>query len=345
MAIVMNRRSVLMLAGAFVAGVGLTSIAALFLAGDQRAPVRPVAVAAPVKDSVVIGTGGVTGVYFPAGGAICGAVNQRRTEAGLRCAVESSAGSQANITALRNGEIHFGIAQSDWQFHALNGTSVFAEDGPLEQLRSVFSLYAEPLTVVVRQGSDIAGLDDLRGARVDIGRPQSSVRVMMELLISAAGWDAGDIKTVDPVPPGEEVAALCAGQVDAVLLATGHPNGTVMAMATACEVRLINIEGPAVDDVVASNRFFTRTVIPGGMYPGNLDDTVSFGVGATVVTLDGLDENSVYELVRSVFDDLDGFSAQHPAFGNLREQEMVSAMLTAPLHPGAIRYFREKGWL
>ena len=195
-----NRRSMLMLAGAFLAGVGLTSLAALLIGGNRPAPVRPVAVAAPVKDSVVIGTGGVTGVYFPAGGAICGAVNLRRVEHGLRCVVESSGGSQANITALRNGDIHFGIAQSDWQYHALNGTSAFVDDGPLEQLRAVFSLYVEPLTVVVRQGADIEGLEDLRGARLDIGRPGSSVRVMMELLISAAGWEAGDIEAADPVP-------------------------------------------------------------------------------------------------------------------------------------------------
>ncbi len=334
-----------MLTGAFLVGVGLTSVAAVLFDGDQPPPVRPVAEAAPVTDSLVLGTGRVTGVYFPAGGAICGAVNQRRTEHGLRCTVESTAGSQANIAALRNGDIHMGIAQSDWQFHGMNGTSSFEADGPLTELRAVFALYAEPLTIVVRQGADISGIDDLRGARMDVGRPGTSVRAMMEMLISASGWDADEIETADPIPAGEEVAALCAGQVDAILLATGHPNGTVMAMATACEVRLINVEGPAVDDVVASHPFFTRAVIAGGTYPGNLDDVTSFGVGATVVALDSLDENAVYELVRSVFDDLASFSAQHPALANLREQEMAERMLTAPLHAGAERYFRERGWL
>ncbi len=345
MAIVLNRRSALMLAGAFLVGVGLTGIAAVLFGGDKPLPVRPVAEAAPVTDSVVLGTGRVTGVYFPAGGAICGVVNQRRAEHGLRCGVESSAGSQANIGALRNGDIHLGIAQSDWQFHALNGTSAFEADGPLGELRAVFALYAEPLTIVVRQGADIAGIDDLRGARLDVGQPGTSVRAMMELLISASGWDADEIETVDPIPVGGEVAALCSGQVDAILLATGHPNGTVMAMATACEVRLINIEGPAVDEVVDSHPFYARAIIPGGVYPGNLDDVTSFGVGATVVALDSLDQTAVYELVRSVFDDLTQFSGQHPAFGGLREQEMIEGMLTAPLHSGAERYFRERGWL
>ena len=344
MAIELNGRSALILGGAFLLGVVLTTVVALLWPDGPPPPASPTARAAPVSDSIVIGTGGVTGVYYPAGGAICRAVNDRRSEHGVRCTVESTGGSQANISALRVGDVHLGVAQSDWQFHAYNGTSAFADDGKFDRLRSLFSLYTEPLTVVVRQDSAINSLEDLRGARVDLGRPGTTVRAMMELLISALGWEADDLVAA-PAERGEEVVALCAGQVDAIVLATGHPNGSVMGITSGCEARLVEIAGPAVDDVIANNPYFTRSAIPGGLYPGNLDDVVTFGVGATVLGVESLPEDVVYDLVRSVFEDFGGFAGQHPAFGRLAPEEMTRAMLTAPLHPGAARYYREQGWL
>ena len=345
MAIELNKRSAALLAGAFLLGVALTAVVAALLPGDEAVPAPPVAQAAPVSDSIVIATGGVTGVYYPAGGAICRAFNGRRAEHGVRCTVESTGGSQANIAALRQGDVHLGVAQSDWHFHAYNGTSAFANAGKFDGLRSVFSLYTEPLTVVVRQDSDIVNLESLRGVRVDLGRPGTTVRATMELLISALGWEADDLVTAAPVAFGEEVAALCAGQVDAVVLATGHPNGSVMGITSGCEARLVEIAGPAVDAVIAENPYFARSVIPGGLYPGNLDDVATFGVGATVLGVEGLPEDVVYDLVRSVFEDFGGFARQHPVFGGLAPETMTRAMLTAPLHPGAERYYREQGWL
>lgn len=345
MAIELNGRSALILGGAFLAGVALTAVVAALLPEGAPPPTAPEARAAPVSDSIVIATGGVTGVYYPAGGAICRAMNSRRAEHGVRCTVESTSGSQANITALRLGDVHLGVAQSDWQFHAYNGTSAFVDDGKFDGLRSLFSLYSESLTVVVRQDSEIDGLEDLRGKKVDLGRPGTTVRATMELLVSALGWEADDFSAAEPVAFGEEVAALCAGQVDAIVMATGHPNGSVMNIASGCEARLVNITGPAVDEVIANNPYFARAKIAGGLYPGNLDDVETFGVGATVLGVDGLPEDVVYDLVRSVFEDFGGFTAQHPAFGGLAPEEMTRAMLTAPLHPGAERYYREQGWL
>ena len=120
------------------------------------------AVAAQDDTFITIGTGGVTGVYYPTGGAICRLVNRGRSEHGIRCGVESTGGSVFNINAIRGGELEFGVAQSDWQYHAYNGTSRFEEQGPFEELRAVFSVHPEPFTVVARADSGITDFEDLR---------------------------------------------------------------------------------------------------------------------------------------------------------------------------------------
>jgi len=135
--------------------------------------------AAYAEEFITIGTGGVTGVYYPTGGAICRLVNKGRKEHGVRCSVESTGGSVYNINTIREGELEFGVAQSDWQYHAFNGSSKFEEAGPFENLRAVFSVHPEPFTVVARADSGITNFEDLKGKRVNIGNPGSGQRGTM----------------------------------------------------------------------------------------------------------------------------------------------------------------------
>ena len=297
------------------------------------------------EEFITIGTGGVTGVYYPTGGAICRLVNQGRRDHGVRCSVESTGGSVYNINTIREGELEFGVAQSDWQYHAYNGTSQFEEAGPFEGLRAVFSVHPEPFTVVARADSGITTIDDLAGKRVNIGNPGSGQRGTMEVLMEAKGWTMDDFALATELKAAEQSAALCDNQIDAMVYTVGHPSGSIQEATTACDSVLVEVAGEAVEGLVADNPFYRTATIPGGMYRGNDNDVQTFGVGATFVTSADVSEEVVYTLVKSVFDNFEDFKGLHPAFANLVPEEMASAGLSAPLHPGAEKYFREQGWI
>ncbi|WP_297769162.1 TAXI family TRAP transporter solute-binding subunit [uncultured Roseovarius sp.] len=301
--------------------------------------------AAQAEEFITIGTGGVTGVYYPTGGAICRLVNKGRKDHGIRCSVESTGGSVYNINTIREGELEFGVAQSDWQYHAYNGTSRFEEAGPFEGLRAVFSVHPEPFTVVARADSDVSEFQDLKGKRVNIGNPGSGQRGTMEVLLDAMGWSTDDFALATELKAAEQSAALCDNQIDAMVYTVGHPSGSIQEATTACDSVLVNVTGDAVDKLIADNAFYRTATIPGGMYRGNDEDTTTFGVGATFVTSTDVSEEAVYTVVKSVFENFDDFKGLHPAFSILEPEEMATAGLSAPLHAGAAKFYKEQGWI
>lgn len=304
-----------------------------------------VAPSAFAEEFITIGTGGVTGVYYPTGGAICRLVNKGRKEHGVRCSVESTGGSVYNINTIREGELEFGVAQSDWQYNAYYGKSKFSDAGPFTELRAVFSVHPEPFTVVARADSGVTTFDDLKGKRVNIGNPGSGQRGTMEVLLEAKGWTTADFSLATELKAAEQSAALCDNQIDAMVYTVGHPSGSIQEATTACDSVLVSATGDAVDKLIADNDFYRAATIPGGMYRGNENDVETFGVGATFVTSTAVSEDTVYVLVKAVFDNLDDFKRLHPAFANLDPKEMSSAGLSAPLHAGAAKYYREQGWI
>ncbi len=307
--------------------------------------VSTMSVANAADQFISIGTGGVTGVYYPTGGAVCRMMNKGRKEHGIRCAVESTGGSVYNINTIRAGELEFGVAQSDWQHHAYNGTSKFEDAGAFEGLRAVFSIHPEPFTVVARADSGIRNLEDLKGKRVNIGNPGSGQRGTMEVLMAEMGWTNDDFALASELKAAEQSAALCDNNIDAMVYTVGHPSGSIQEATTACDSVLVNISGAAVDKLVADNAFYRTATIPGGMYRGNDEDTSTFGVGATLVSSTDVSEEVVYQLVKAVFENFDDFKGLHPAFANLKAEEMIKDGLSAPLHDGAAKYYREQGWM
>ncbi len=292
---------------------------------------------------IAIGTGGVTGVYYPTGGAICRLVNRGRADHGIRCGVESTGGSVFNINAIRGGELEFGVAQSDWQFHAFNGTSRFEENGAFEGLRAVFSVHPEPFTVVARADAGISNFDDLKGKRVNVGNPGSGQRGTMEVLMEAKGWTMDDFALASELQAAEQSQALCDNNIDAMIYTVGHPSGSIQEATTACDSVLVNVTGAEVDGLIDENSYYRTATIPGGMYRGNDSDTTTFGVGATFVTSADVPEEVVYEVVKAVFENIDQFKGLHPAFANLDPAQMANDGLSAPLHDGAAKYFMEAG--
>ena len=324
--------------------LALTSVAAAFAVAAFVAGSSAPGTAAEQK-FISIGTGGVTGVYYPTGGAICRLVNKGRKEHGVRCSVESTGGSVYNINTIKQGELDFGVAQSDWQYHAYNGTSKFKDAGAYKDLRAVFSVHPEPFTVVARADAGISSFDDLKGKRVNIGNPGSGQRGTMEVVMEAMGWSTSDFALASELKSAEQSQALCDNKIDAMIFTVGHPSGSIKEATTSCDSVLVPVTGSAIDGLVSDNSYYRKATIPGGMYRGTDGDTNTFGVGATFVSSTAVPEEVVYVVVKAVFENFDQFKKLHPAFANLKPEEMVKDGLSAPLHDGAAKYYKEKGWM
>jgi uncharacterized protein len=316
--------------------IGITSLAAFVAFAAPEAPAQ--------QQFVTIGTGGVTGVYYPAGGSICRLVNQGRSEHGIRCSAESTGGSVFNVNTISEGELDMGVVQSDVQYNAYNGVVQFADTGAVEKLRAVFSLHPEPFTVVVRPGSGITNFEDLKGKRVNVGNPGSGQRATVEILMERYGWSMGDFALASELPSREQAAALCDNRVDAILFTVGHPTGSIAEPVATCDAELINVTGEVVDQLVEEHSYYFHATIPAGMY-NNDEDIRTFGVGATVVSSTDTSPEVVYQVTKAVFENFDEFKNLHPAFAVLEKESMVSMGLSAPLHEGAERYFKEAGLL
>lgn len=324
----MKRVLLVVAVAALVAGVG-------FAGGGQEAGDGP--------QFVTIGTGGITGVYYPAGGAISRMVNAKSEEYGIRASVESTGGSVFNINAVIGGDLEFGIAQSDRQFQAMEGMAEW-EGNPQSDLRSVFSLHPESITLIASVDSGITSPADLAGARVNIGNPGSGQLQNSLDVLSAFGLTVDDVQA-EQVGAVEAPSLLQDGRIDAFFYTVGHPNGNITeATSGRIGVRIVDITGGGVPDLLSELPYYAEAVIPASFYPqaANTEDITTVGVKATVVTSASVSDDVVYAITKEVFENLDEFKALHPAFGVLTAQNMLSG-LSAPLHPGAVRYFEEAG--
>lgn len=292
---------------------------------------------------VTIGTGGVTGVYYAVGGAICRLMNKDRATTGLRCSVESTGGSVFNVNAIKSGELDFGMTQSDVEYNATKGQQQF-KDGPMAELRAVFSVHPEPFTVLARKEANIQKFEDFKGKRFNVGNPGSGTRASMEELLTQMGWKLSDFSLAGELRADEQGTALCDNKVDGFFYGVGHPSAAIQDPTTSCGAKLVSVTGPAVEALIKARPYYSVATIPGGMYANNPNPTTTYGVRALLVTSAKVPETTVYALVKAVFENFDEFKKLHPAFANLDPKEMVKAGISAPLHPGAEKYFKEKSW-
>ncbi|WP_303819948.1 TAXI family TRAP transporter solute-binding subunit [Actinobacillus minor] len=293
---------------------------------------------------VTIGTGGQTGVYYVVGQSICQLVNRDTAKTNVKCNAPSTGASVANLNAIADKQMEMGIAQSDWQYHAYNGSSSF-EGKKNNKLRAVFSIHPEPFTVMARTDAKIANFDDLKGKRVNVGDPGSGTRATMNVILAAKGWTDKEFKVASELKPAEMASVMCDNNLDAITYNVGHPNGALKEAAASCDAHLVPVTGEAIDKLVADHSYYAKATIPGGLYKGTDNPVETFGVYATLVTSADVDADRVYTVVKAVFDNFDRFKRLHPAFENLKEEEMIKNALSAPLHEGAIRYYKERGWM
>jgi len=313
---------------------------ALALAGGFSAPT----VQAQQK-YMTIGTGGVTGVYYAAGGALCRLVNKDRKVHGIRCSVESTGGSVFNINTIKAGELDMGVSQSDVHYNATKGAGQFQKEGAFGDLRSVMSLHPEPFTVLARKEANIKSFADFKGKRFNVGNPGSGTRASLEEMIAAMGWKLQDFSLASELKADEHGPALCDGKIDGFFYGVGHPSANIQDPTTSCGARLVSLTGPTIDQLVKGKPYYAYASIPGGLYPSNPQETRTYGVLATLVSSSKVPADTVYAAVKAVFDNFEEFRKLHPALAVLKPESMVKDGLSAPLHDGAARYYKEKGWL
>jgi uncharacterized protein len=317
---------------------------ALLMSGAAAALLAGTPATQAQQKFVTIGTGGVTGVYYAAGGAICRLVNKDRAKHGIRCSVESTGGSVFNVNTIKAGELDMGVAQSDVHFNAAKGMGQFQKDGPFQELRAVFALHPEPVTVVARKELNAKSFADFKGKRFNVGNPGSGTRASLEELIGAMGWKLSDFSLASELKADEHGPALCDGKIDGFFYLVGHPSANIQDPTTVCGAKLVSVTGPAVEKLVKEKPYYAKATIPAGLYPGNPQPIQTYGVLATFVSSSKVPADTIYAVVKAVFDNFDEFKKLHPALANLDPKSMISDGLSAPLHDGAVKYYNEKGW-
>ncbi len=298
------------------------------------------------EDAIVtIGTGGQTGVYYVVGQRVCDLVKRNYKEDHINCKAPSTGGSIDNLNQIANNSIQMGVVQSDWQYHAFNGTSKF-EGKANPKLRALFSIHPEPFTLVARKDSEVKMLDDLKGKRVNIGNLGSGTRGTFEVLLKAKNWTENDI-IPSSLKASEMAQQLSDGNLDVISYNVGHPNGAIEEAAASTDITLVPVTGKEVDKLIADNPFYAKATIAGGLYKGNDKPVDTFGVYATLVTSADVPEDQVYAIVKAVFEDRNfrKFKKFHTAFNYLKPEDMIKNGLSAPLHKGAIKYYKERGWI
>jgi uncharacterized protein len=329
---------------ALAATLTIASVFCLAMASGQQAVAK--------SRYISIGTGGASGVYFAAGNAICRLVHKEAAEArkrtrkrGNRCAAPATPGSVHNIAQVMTHNYDFGLAQSDWQFHAANGRNLWS-GRKQSKLRAVFSVHPEPLQIIVSSKSGIKSWEDLKGKRVNIGNPGSGQRGTMDFLMKKDGMTLKSFSQFSELSSTEQSRSLCKGEIDAYVYTVGVPNAGVSSVARKCGAKIVNFNNAFAKSLVTKeNPYFSWATIPKGTYKTTDTNVITFGVMATVVTNSDVSADVVYEVVRAVMENIEYFRSLNPAFAHLKPKDMIKNGLSAPLHAGAVRYYKERGWM
>ncbi len=293
---------------------------------------------------VTIGTGGVTGIYYPTGGAISNMVNKKFDEYGIKATVESTSGSVFNINALMNGDLEFGVVQSDRQYQAYHGLAEWLQAGRQMDLRAVFSVHPESITLIVSEKSDIGELKDLKGKRINLGNPGSGQLQNSKDVLAAAGFSTEDL-SAEYVKAVEAPGLLQDERIDGFFYTVGHPNGNIKeATSGRIKVFIVPIKGGRIDKMLAEYPYYAKSIIPHSFYSRalNTENIETIGVKATFVTSKKVSKDIVYAITKEVFENLEEFKSLHPAYQVLTKQNMLEG-LSAPVHKGALRYYKEAG--
>ncbi len=331
--------------------IGAAVLIGLLVAASTSAVSQHAAARSPANAFISIGTGAPTGVYFAVGNAICRLVEEQshkevapgfKPHTPIDCAAPATPGSLYNLGELRSGAFTFGLVQSDWQFHALRGTSKF-EGQPFQKLRAVLSLYSEVLQIIQAKDTTITDIKGLTGKRVSIGAAGSGTRATFEAFMPEAALGKEALSQAVDLAQGDQNKELCAGNIDIATYMIGIPNSSVQEAITKCGGRLMSLPEQSLRQFISHNPFYAAATIPAGTYQGANDVTNTFGVVATLVASETAPDAVVYEVVRDIFERMDDLRAMHPALARLDPARMMIDGISVPLHAGTLAYHRDSG--
>ena len=295
------------------------------------------------KTFLVMGGGLETGIYYQVVLGVCKLVNEKLGSQGYNCTGQPALGSVLNIKAVKRGLLDFAVVQSDHSWHAYKGKEDW-KGKPFKGLRSLFSIYPETVMLVTRADAGIRSVNDLRAKRVSVGNPGSGHHENAKDVLRIYGIDRLEDISQRELEPKEAARALWRKKIDAFFFTVGNPWGEGQKLAKRVKIRMVPINSPGIKKFLTDKPYYVVAAIPGGVYSGVDKDVSTFAVKATLVTSENASEESVYNVVKTVFEDLDRFRKMHPAFASIQPQDMLKG-LSAPLHPGALRYYNEKGWM
>jgi hypothetical protein len=291
---------------------------------------------------LVVASGEVTGYYFPEAGAVCRVLNKDKPH-GLSCAVLPSSGSAANLAALRSGEAELAVVQSKAASLAVAGEEGFKEAGPMPELRALMALHGEVTVVLARPGAGIEQISDLKGKRVNLGRPGSFQRTMAETVIEGWGVSIGDLSPIVELDLGEQGPELCQGNIDAAVFTGVHPMPEVAQAVEECGATLVAGKAKSLDQVLRRNPWLARLTVPGGTYENQKQDLPALGLKALLVTTAKLSAEDAYDVVKAVYGNFPAFTHLHPALRHLTKGEAARDGIPVRLHEGAEKFFTEAG--
>ncbi len=298
------------------------------------------ATTAMAQEFYTIGTGGVTGVYYPVGGATAKIVND--ADVGLRLTVESTGGSVFNMSAIQAGQLDLALVQSDVLYQAYNGEEAF-EGQPFEGARSVMGLHPEPMHLVCQAGAGVESFSDIAGKRVSIGNPGSGMLNTVQAMLAAKGMSEDDFDA-EYLRAAEAPDFLRDGRIDCFFYTVGIGGAAIRDITATADVTLASLDDEEFADLIEEAPYYAFATVPAGTYDGQDEDITLFGVKALFVTSEDMPEEDVYTIVTTILDNYEQFQATHPALADIAKEDLLTG-LSAPLHPGAERAFEEAGLL
>jgi len=290
---------------------------------------------------ITIGTGGVTGTYYPTGGAICRLANKMKKESGIRCSVESTGGSVYNVNAIGSGDLDFGMVQSDVAYQASRGEGKF-EGKAIPKLRSVMAIYPELLALVVRKDANINSIEDLKGKKINVGNPGSGNEATAMVIFDEYGIKKNDLALWGVLTAQECPMALKDNKIEGYFYMVGHPTANITDAANSTPINIVPIEGKKADDIVSKYPYYAKGYIPANTYSGVNENVNSIGVKALLVTSSDVSDKSVETILKAVLDNFDEFKEMHPAYKSVTKESLLEG-IAVPMHKGAEKYYKQIG--
>lgn len=290
------------------------------------------------KADYILATGGTSGTYYPFGGAIANIWNTKVEN--MNVTAQATGASAENLRLINKGDAEYAIVQNDVMDYAYNGTDLFSGE-KLANIMTIGTLYPEVVQIAVSKDSGIKSIADFKGKRISVGDAGSGVEFNAKQILEGYGLTFDDIKKSN-LSFKESAEAIQNGTLDGCFITAGVPNSALQELAFTAGLILIPVDGAAADAICAKYGYYTQTTIPAGTYKGTDTDTAALAIKATLAVNAKLDEATVYEMTKALFENLTDLGNAH-AKGKEVSKEAAVTGVSVPFHPGAAKYFKEIG--